>query len=155
MYIEVDGWKSHIQFSASHLLPGHKRCGVLHGHTYALHIKVFGKQDDSGFIIDFYAVKQALRELAECLDHKMLIPQNNTHVTITDDDVNIVFEGKRYLLPRQDCMVLPLENITVEFLAGYLIKELCKKIDIPKNVTKVMLGVDEGMGQGAWIEHQI
>ena len=43
--LEVDGWKSGVRFSSAHLLPGHKKCSVLHGHTYAIHAKFYGEKD--------------------------------------------------------------------------------------------------------------
>ena len=55
--LEIDGWKSGIRFSSAHLLPGHKRCGVLHGHTYVINAKVYGEKDRQDFVMYFSIVK--------------------------------------------------------------------------------------------------
>ena len=53
----------------AHFLPGHPKCGVLHGHTYRVEISVEGKPKD-GLIIDFADLKQTLREVLSDYDHR-------------------------------------------------------------------------------------
>jgi 6-pyruvoyltetrahydropterin/6-carboxytetrahydropterin synthase len=53
----------------AHFLPGHPRCGPLHGHTYKVEITVEGKPQN-GMIIDFADLKQALREVLAPYDHR-------------------------------------------------------------------------------------
>ena len=53
----------------AHFLPGHPRCGLLHGHTYKVDITVEGKPQN-GMIIDFADLKQALREVLAPYDHR-------------------------------------------------------------------------------------
>ena len=59
--LELDGWKVGLRFSSAHILPGHDRCGVLHGHTYAINAKFYGEKDDQDFVIDFSIIKSLLR----------------------------------------------------------------------------------------------
>ena len=147
--LEIDGWKSNIRFSSSHLLSGHKKCGFLHGHTYAIHSWVYGEKDENGFIFDFSLLKSTLREIAEKLDHRILIPEKNENVVITNKEIRINADGKSYVFPREDCVLLPIKNVTAENLAEYILEELLKNINLPKNVKKIDIGVDEGFGQGA------
>ena len=58
--LKIDGWKNNIRFSSGHLLFDHDKCGFLHGHTYAIHLKIHGEKDENGFIIDFSILKSAL-----------------------------------------------------------------------------------------------
>ncbi len=37
----------------SHLLPGHPKCGVLHGHTAKVIVELFGEVRPDGMIMDF------------------------------------------------------------------------------------------------------
>jgi 6-pyruvoyltetrahydropterin/6-carboxytetrahydropterin synthase len=150
--LEIDGWKINIRFSSSHLLIGHKKCRLLHGHTYAIHSHVYGEKDDKGFIVDFSLLKSILREIAEKLDHRILIPNKNQNVTVSDKEIRINVDGKNYVFPREDCILLPLKSTTAENLAEYILDKLLKKIDLPKNVKKIDIGVDEDFGQGAWAE---
>ncbi|RLF38168.1 MAG: 6-pyruvoyl tetrahydropterin synthase family protein, partial [Thermoplasmata archaeon] len=52
-YIRIDGWKAGIKFSAAHIIPEYEKCGRLHGHSYAIHAKVYGNPNEKGIIMDF------------------------------------------------------------------------------------------------------
>ena len=51
-----------------HLLPGHPKCGVPHGHTYNVEVSVEGPLRN-GMVIDFDELKTALRGVLKELDH--------------------------------------------------------------------------------------
>ncbi|RLI65605.1 MAG: 6-pyruvoyl tetrahydropterin synthase family protein [Candidatus Asgardarchaeum californiense] len=155
MYLEVDGWRNNIQFSAAHLIIGHKKCGRLHGHTYAVHTKIYGDRDIDGFIIDFSTIKTILKEIANELDHKILIPEKNRFVERTENEIKILFDNKTYIFPREDCALIPFKSSTVENLAEHILNQLIKKIILSKNIKKIEIGVDEGFGQGAKVEKTI
>ena len=150
--IELDGWKANIRFSSSHIIPKHKKCGHLHGHTYALHAKVCGKLDENGMIIDFSELKSVLREIADKLDHKILIPEKSPGIDRDKSEIRFVANDKNYVFPQEDCVFLPIKSTTAELLAEYVMKELLKKMKLSKTVSKVIIGVDEGVGQGARVE---
>lgn len=151
LFIEISGWNSNIKFSSTHLLPEHERCGVLHGHTYAINAKITGDVDKNGFIIDFTKVKSDLRKIANNLDHKILIPEKNRFVVINEKEILIDLKNKKYIFPKEDCVILPLENITAENLAIYVIDQYLKISKLPKNIKSVEIGMDESIGQGARI----
>lgn len=51
-----------------HMLPGHRKCGVPHGHTYRIEVEVEGPVKD-GMVIDFDVLKSNLRETLKPYDH--------------------------------------------------------------------------------------
>lgn len=55
-------------FDSMHLLPGHPKCGVPHGHTYTIEVQVEGPVVN-GMVIDFGALKQHVRALMKEFDH--------------------------------------------------------------------------------------
>jgi 6-pyruvoyl tetrahydropterin synthase/QueD family protein len=55
-------------FDSMHLLPGHRKCGVPHGHTYKVEVTVEGPVVN-GMVIDFDLLKSGLRELLKGYDH--------------------------------------------------------------------------------------
>jgi 6-pyruvoyltetrahydropterin/6-carboxytetrahydropterin synthase len=152
-YIYVDGWKANIRFSSAHIIPEYEKCGQLHGHTFAIHAKIIGKYDKNGIIMDFSQLKDGLRQIANELDHKVLIPEKNTAVKIEKDSTNVKlsFLEKKYSFPIIDCIFLPIFSTTAENLALYVLEKIQKKITFPKNVESIEVGVDEGYGQGAKI----
>ena len=57
-------------FSAGHYLRGHNHCGKLHGHNYKLFVTIEGEINSSGFLIDFYELKQIVKgKIIDKLDH--------------------------------------------------------------------------------------
>jgi 6-pyruvoyltetrahydropterin/6-carboxytetrahydropterin synthase len=153
-FIEIDGWKSHITFSACHMLLRHDKCSRLHGHTYAVHLRLKGVPDRDMLLTDFGLLKKALREIAEELDHRALVPGKNADVRISDvgNDGNITIDmaGKVYSIPRDDVRVLPLQATTVEELSRYFLDILMSRLELPGDISEISIGVDEGQGQGAW-----
>jgi queuosine biosynthesis protein QueD len=60
-------------FSAAHYIPGHPKCGRLHGHNYKVELHVeFNKLNEMGFVLDFGDLKSALNEILKRLDHTLL-----------------------------------------------------------------------------------
>jgi len=62
------GVKEHID--CAHYLPGHQKCGSLHGHTYTVELTVEG-EIKSGMVMDFADLRQLLREALSIYDHGM------------------------------------------------------------------------------------
>ena len=156
-YIYIDGWKANIRFSSAHIIPEYEKCGRLHGHTYAVHLKIFGKPDEKGIIVDFSQVKETLKEICCDLDHKVLIPEKNSKVKIEkeNDNLTILTLGKRYVLPFSDCCLLPINSTSAEKLSEYLLKRFIEKASLVDRIDSIEIGVDEGFGQGARISKKI
>ncbi|MEM0265761.1 MAG: 6-carboxytetrahydropterin synthase QueD [Archaeoglobaceae archaeon] len=58
-------------FSAAHAIPGHRKCGKVHGHNFEVSVEVEGELR-SGMVIDFFDLKKMLKEILEKLDHSLL-----------------------------------------------------------------------------------
>ena len=53
----------------AHFLPGHEKCGRLHGHTYKVEIIIEGDHKQ-GMIIDFADLKKESRAVLQEYDHR-------------------------------------------------------------------------------------
>jgi len=150
-YISIDGWRSNIRFSSAHIIHEYEKCGRLHGHTYAIHVKVYGKPDSKGIIIDFSILKEKLRIIVNELDHRILIPEKSkiSKIEKQEETVTINAKGKKYCFPMSDCKFLPIQSTSAENLSEYILNKLIKIIDMPDNINSIEIGVDEGYGQGA------
>jgi len=153
--LEINGWNAGIKFSAAHLLFGHDKCGVLHGHTYALHLKIYGEKNSKGFLLDFGEIKSLLNTIAESLDHRILIPNQSKAVQIKNQTVHVSYDQKQYQFPREDCVLLPLPQTTVEHLIDYILEQVLQKLQPTNNITAIEVGLDEGIGQGVWKHHAL
>jgi len=156
-HLQIDGWRSNIRFSSCHMLLRHDKCSRLHGHSYAIHLKVEGELDDNHMLADFGEMKRVLRGFAEELDHRTLIPTENNDITVHEDGGNIKVDmlGKVYSFPSCDVIMVPIPTTTVEELSKYLLGRFISEADIPFGVRTVSIGVDEGWGQGAWSTEEI
>lgn len=57
---------------SAHYLPGHGKCGKLHGHTYKIEVLVEGEIQENGMVIDFYDLKKGIKEALKEYDHILL-----------------------------------------------------------------------------------
>jgi 6-pyruvoyltetrahydropterin/6-carboxytetrahydropterin synthase len=152
MWVELDGWQAKLRFSACHFIPNHPKCGRLHGHTYAMSVKIIGAQINH-FVMDFEDLKQKVGDICDALDHKTLLASqdDDVHISYTrrgNVDVTVEMSRKQYRFPKEDVIILPISSVSAEDLCSYLLDELCKKLDI-SNVAEVSVRLDEGLGQGA------
>lgn len=153
--LELNGWDAHIGFSAAHMLPGHFKCGRIHGHNYALSAKILGEESPEGLVFDFLPLKKKLREIAEELDHKVLLPAEMDGLDVGEEEVEATVDGKRYVFPREDSLILDINQVTTEELSRHFIDRVVEDIDFPEGVKVVEIGVDESRGQGAWARREL
>lgn len=55
-------------FEAAHHLPGHPKCGKVHGHTYKLTVSIKG-EPIKGMVVDFSILKEVVMKEVGELDH--------------------------------------------------------------------------------------
>ncbi len=53
----------------AHHLPGHPKCGQIHGHTYKVEVIIEGTAD-GGMLVDFADLKAQTREVLAVYDHR-------------------------------------------------------------------------------------
>ena len=157
MKLKLDGWKLGIGFSACHFLPGHDKCNRLHGHNYTIHIHLTGELDDSGMVYDFVKLKRAMKAVADELDHCVLMPGKSDTVTIVVENyqVNVTALDKSYSFPESDVNILELDKISAEKLAEYALEKIIGQLELGSNIQKIKVGIDEGIGQGAWVSKEV
>lgn len=146
--------KDYLIFASAHFITfrGHQ-CETLHGHNYRVGIAVEGTLDDEvRFVVDFSVLKQAARRVVDAVDHKVLLPLRNPKLVITETagSVHVTVNGEpRYVLPRRDCALLPIENSTAELLAEYLGDQVYGDLAAQglSHLTLLELEVEESPGQ--------
>jgi 6-pyruvoyltetrahydropterin/6-carboxytetrahydropterin synthase len=145
-----------LVFAAAHFitLPGH-RCEALHGHNYRAGLVLEGGlEPEAWFVYDFVALKKLLRRLTDELDHRVLLPQSNPTVFVSQEGetVSVAVAGAiRYRFPAADCVVLPIPNTTVEMLAQYLAGRVRDELRAAgaKQLRSIQIEVEENFGQSA------
>ena len=148
----MDGWRKGIRFSSAHATLDLGKCERLHGHSYALHARIVGGQDERRIVFDFVEVVKALREIADEIDHFVLVPTKSKRIKVKADETTVTMQNgdRKYSFPRGDCFLLPTPSSTAEDLADFVMGELRRRVKFPKGISRVEVGCDEGYGQGAW-----
>lgn len=144
--------KERFVFSAAHFITFDGNvCERLHGHNYRVFAEFFGELDENQYVVDFIALRDALIEIIDSLDHRMLLPDSHPTIRVTrhEREFEVTFEERRWVFPIEDCVVLPMENTTAEKLARYIGLRLLQSLEtrLGKRPTQITVGVDENHGQ--------
>jgi 6-pyruvoyltetrahydropterin/6-carboxytetrahydropterin synthase len=148
--------KDYLVFSAAHFITfAGNICERIHGHNYRVEAEVHGPLDENHYVIDFIALRDALKARVDHWDHHVLLPTKHPQIKVSWDEREVLacFEDRRWVFPREDCVLLPVENTTAELLArtlGQGLREDLQSIGCPEPVA-MRVGVDENNGQwGIW-----
>jgi 6-pyruvoyltetrahydropterin/6-carboxytetrahydropterin synthase len=122
-----------LHFSAAHItIVEGKKAEALHGHNFEVSVEVGSEiLDKRGMLIDFYDLLRTVESLLDEWDHFVLLPGNSPELSIRDIDgksTEWVFAGKRYRVPKEDAVVLPVSNTTAEELAQLLATRVLNKL---------------------------
>jgi 6-pyruvoyltetrahydropterin/6-carboxytetrahydropterin synthase len=129
MPFEITFEDPRIGFASAHFIIDHKKCGRLHGHNYFIKVNIDGQLNNDHMVLDYGILKDALKNLTKPLDHKVLIPEKADGLVIEDKDESIEINtcNKRYLFPKEDIVLLPIQATTAEELARYFHNQLKTK----------------------------
>lgn len=149
--------KEYHVFSASHFITYDGNvCEPLHGHNYRVAVEVEGPLDENHYVIDFIALRDALKAITDKLDHHVLLPTDHPLIEVRADEceVEATFEDRRWVFPRDNCALLPVPNTTAELVARYIGELLCKDLQSRTGVRphRVQVALDENNGQWAICE---
>ncbi len=154
--------KENFKFSCSHFtIFSQDAAEALHGHNYYVSAEFGVTELDPrlGMAFDFNLLKPLVRELADRLDEKVLIPSNSPFLKIESkaESVRVSFGKKNYEFPASDVLLLDVVNITAEELARTFASEVASAIKKNaraelKKVTSVSIGIEETRGQTVFFD---
>jgi 6-pyruvoyltetrahydropterin/6-carboxytetrahydropterin synthase len=125
----------------------------LHGHNYTIAIELEVEKVELASMIPFAPIKAALGELCAAWKEHVLLAAHNPFFELVRDDDELEFTlcRERYVMPRQDALLLPIDNISVEALAAHVAALLRARLVAP-GVISLAVTVEESPGQGARCE---
>jgi 6-pyruvoyltetrahydropterin/6-carboxytetrahydropterin synthase len=150
--------KDHLVFSAAHFITFNGNiCERLHGHNWRVAVEVAGPLDENSYVFDFIALRDAAQKLVGELDHRMLLPTGHPAILVTTDEreVTVVFEERRWIFPREDCVQLPVANTTAELIARWMclqLRDTLCRLPGGKALTTLQVEIEENFGQWAMCE---
>ena len=157
---KVQVTKDYLVFSAAHFITYNDDvCERLHGHNYRVTAEVYGPLDENHYVIDFIALRDALHRIVLELDHRMLLPidHKRIHVDAGESEVLVTFADRRWIFPRDDCLLLPVANTTSELLAKYIGQKLLQEMKDAgiSRPSRLRIHLDENHGQWAVCDLQV
>ena len=149
--------KDHLVFSAAHFITFNGNiCERLHGHNWRVAAEVKGPLDENGYVFDFIALRDRLQEIVDSLDHRVLLPTEHAAIRVSQDETEVTarYEDRRWVFPKEDCILLPIANTTAELIARWIAGQLqCTLPSADRSRLETLCSeVEENVGQWAIYE---
>jgi 6-pyruvoyltetrahydropterin/6-carboxytetrahydropterin synthase len=148
--------KEALKFSAAHMTvfpDGTKES--LHGHNYRTELSIEMTDCSLTTMLPFSALKAALKSICEEWDEKVLLPAQCPFFRLVRDEpqeeIEFILCGKRYVMPRDEAVLLPMDNVLTETLARELWVRLRAKLAAvfrKHGVHRIWVRIEETEGQG-------
>ena len=146
--------KDYLVFSAGHFVTittsSASFCERIHGHNWRVAAEVVGPLDVNRYVFDFVALRDALQTIVSGLDHRMLLPTRHPEIplTVSDREVEARYGDRRWVFPREECLLLPLEQTTAELIASWIGEQLLSSTNC-HSLDELTIEVEENFGQWA------
>lgn len=123
----------------------------LHGHNFRVFLGIDLSDASFASMIDLDVARHALDAICREWKERLLLPAKNPFLEILRDDSELEFRlcGDRYLVPRGDVVLLPIENASVEGLAEHIALRLAEPLAPLAPVTALEVRLEELPGIGA------
>jgi 6-pyruvoyltetrahydropterin/6-carboxytetrahydropterin synthase len=149
--------KDHLVFCSGHFISYEgDKCERLHGHNYRTAVEIEGPLDANRYVFDFIALKHRTKAITDELDHRMMLAMRNPLIRVeeTPAAVRVRYRDREWVFPREDCVLLPIENTTAELLARYIAGRLLEDLQSHHGYRPEVLRVEveENIGQSAMYE---
>jgi len=149
--------KDYLVFCAGHFISYEgDKCERLHGHNYRAAVEIEGELDENYYVFDFITLKNRVKIITDALDHRMMLPTRNRMILLeeTPTSVRVHYQEREWVFPRDNCVLLPIENTTAELLARYIGERLREDLRRTYNYVAPVLRVqvEENFGQSATYE---
>lgn len=145
----IETAKSALKFSSAHIATfADGSIERLHGHNYMVRARLSGQLDEAGMVLDVAILKNWTREICDELDELFLVATENPLIQtdVSDSHVHLTYQKKTYSIPREDCILLPIANTTMEHLGHYIAERLAERMQsepAAKRMTRLEVTVSE------------
>ena len=147
--------KQNFKFSAAHfLIFDEKHAERLHGHNYQVEVHITAPSEHEaqakGYFIDFNVFKKTIKAKLDSWDEIVLLPAQQADMKFKDTGktLEVTFRDRFYAFPKNEVILLPVNNTSVEQLSRLLAEEFFANFK-QYGVLKIQVMVEETAGQGA------
>jgi len=146
--------RNSLRFAAAHFTTFGAECEPIHGHNYDVFVEIEGELTTDSWVLDFSEAKRLVAAICKELDHRFLLPIRSAALRIeeSDNEYEIAFGDRRYVLPKSDVVALQIDNSTAERLAEWLHGRIRAALSASgrSKVGRIRVGVEEAPGQAGW-----
>ncbi|MBX3708262.1 MAG: 6-carboxytetrahydropterin synthase [Gammaproteobacteria bacterium] len=146
--------KEEFSFSAGHftIFSATER-EQLHGHNYSVSISFKKIIQNNGLSFDYRYYKKKILALCDQLDRHFLLPSQSPYLTLEDNGEYWFahFNNKKLPFLKEDVVVLPLTNITIEELSYWFLQKILedKQTIEGHSICGITIRVYNGPGQSS------
>lgn len=119
--------KDEFSFSAGHftIFSATER-EQMHGHNYYVSLCFEIKIEHNGLSFDYRNYKKKMLQLCDQLDRHFLLPSESPYLKLEEsgDYIHGYYDGKKLPFLKEDVIILPLTNITIEELSHWFLQKL-------------------------------
>ncbi|MEO8401682.1 MAG: 6-carboxytetrahydropterin synthase [Gammaproteobacteria bacterium] len=148
----VELHKEELKFSAGHfMLFSATERESMHGHDYQIGVAFNTLIEQNGMSFDCRLYKQRIEALCQTLDYRFILPSLSSYMRIEDTSDQWIahFSDKIFPFYKQDAVVLPISNVTLEELSHWFLLQLTEdQAELKKHgIQGVTLKVFNGRGE--------
>ena len=147
--------KQNFKFSAAHfLIFDAEHAERLHGHNYVVKVDVVASDDNSqhadGYFVDFNVLKTYIKSRLDLWDEMVILPKLHAEMKFQEKGptLEVNFRDRFYAFPKNEVVLLPVNNTSVEKLSGLLAEDFAQEFK-KYGIHSVSVYVEESFGQGA------
>ena len=150
--------KEDFKFSVAHFTVfSAEKAELLHGHNYRVTVELAGREvGELGLLADLDRVKGEIRRLCRGLDSRTLLPAACPLLAWEHRDgaIDVTYGERRYRIPEDEVVLLPLANSSMELLARHLWRQLAPGL-AGSAIEHLTVSVEESAGQRAVYERSL
>jgi len=144
--------KDELAFSAGHftIFSATER-ETLHGHNYYVAVSFEFEIVHNGLSFDYRDYKKQLIAICDKLDRHFLLPAHSPYLKLDEDGDYLIAEFNHKKIPflKEDVVVLPISNVSIEELSHWFLQQLIENKDAlaQHNIGSITIDVYNGPGQ--------
>lgn len=160
--VELEIHKEECAFSAGHftIFSATER-EQLHGHNYNVGVAFTVGIEHNGLAFDYRDYKKKITTLCDQLERHFLLPSESPYLTLEEQGDYWIAHFNQQKIPflKEDVMVLPLTNITLEELSFWFLQKILEDSTeiLQHKIERITVKVYNGPGQSSgatWEKNQ-
>ena len=138
-------------FSASHFIVFENGfCEPLHGHNFGVEVVIDAPLNAAGYAVDFLEINEALKEILEPWQERLLLPQKNELLSIRCHETQVEISHTQpdglplyWSIPVSHCVFLDVVNTTAELLAQTIAQRLWDRLSVKTPLNWLEIHLEE------------